>query len=85
MFEDLGITLISDKCKSTSVYLSDVDRTFSRLTFPFVIDRPKTFFAPTNAAFEALPAGVLDALLASQDEIGKLINTHTASGPYYSR
>lgn len=85
MFEDLGITLISDKCKSTSVYLSDFDRTFSRLTFPFVIDRPKTFFAPTNAAFEALPAGVLDALLASQDEIGKLINTHTASGTYYSR
>jgi hypothetical protein len=23
--------------------------------------------------------------LASQDEIGKLINTHTASGTYYSR
>ena len=86
MFEDLGITLISDKCKSTSVNLSNFDRTFTtRLTFPFVIDRPKTFFAPTNAAFEALPAGVLDALLASQDEIGKLINTHTASGTYYSR
>ena len=86
MFEDLGITLISDKCKSTSVNLSNFDRTFTtRLTFPFVIDRPKTFFAPTNAAFEALPAGVHDALLASQDEIGKLINTHTASGTYYSR
>ncbi|XP_046650694.1 transforming growth factor-beta-induced protein ig-h3-like isoform X2 [Daphnia pulicaria] len=61
MFEDLGITLVSDKY------------------------RPKTFFAPTNAAFEALPAGALDAIFASQDEIGKLINTHTASGTHYSR
>ncbi len=50
-----------------------------------VADRPKTLFAPTNAAFEALPAGVLDAILANQDEIGKLINTHTASGTFYSR
>ncbi|XP_057374714.1 transforming growth factor-beta-induced protein ig-h3-like [Daphnia carinata] len=60
MFEDLGITQISDKY------------------------RPKTFFAPTNAAFEKLPPGVLDSLFASQEEIGKLINTHTASGTYYS-
>lgn len=60
MFEDLGITQISDKY------------------------RPKTFFAPTNAAFEKLPPGVLDSLFASQEEIGKLINTHTASGIYYS-
>ncbi|EFX69522.1 hypothetical protein DAPPUDRAFT_258445 [Daphnia pulex] len=50
-----------------------------------LINRPKTFFAPTNAAFEALPAGALDAIFASQDEIGKLINTHTASGTHYSR
>lgn len=53
--------------------------------FGVVADRPKTLFAPTNAAFEALPAGVLDSILASQDEIGKLINTHTASGTFYSR
>lgn len=53
--------------------------------FCVVADRPKTFFAPTNAAFEALPAGALDAIFASQDEIGKLINTHTASGTHYSR
>ncbi|EFX64148.1 hypothetical protein DAPPUDRAFT_229856 [Daphnia pulex] len=46
--------------------------------------RPKTFFAPTNAAFEALPAGAFDAIFASQDEIGKLINTHTASGTHYN-
>ncbi|EFX69547.1 hypothetical protein DAPPUDRAFT_300909 [Daphnia pulex] len=46
--------------------------------------RPKTLFAPTDAAFQALPSGVLEALFANKAEMGKLINKHTLSGTWYS-
>jgi uncharacterized surface protein with fasciclin (FAS1) repeats len=41
---------------------------------------PYTLFAPTNEAFQALPAGTLDALLANQTELAALLRYHVAQG-----
>lgn len=41
---------------------------------------PFTLFAPTNAAFDALPAGVLDAVLADVDLLTDVLLYHVASG-----
>ena len=45
-------------------------------------DGPFTVFAPNNAAFEALPAGVLDALLLpeNQDALVKVLTYHVVPG-----
>jgi uncharacterized surface protein with fasciclin (FAS1) repeats len=43
---------------------------------------PFTVFAPTNAAFEALPAGLLDALLLPENKetLVKILTYHVVSG-----
>jgi len=41
---------------------------------------PFTLFAPTNAAFDALPEGVLDAVLADVDLLTDILLYHVASG-----
>ncbi len=43
---------------------------------------PFTVFAPTNAAFEALPAGLLEALLLpeNKDTLTKILTYHVVSG-----
>lgn len=43
---------------------------------------PFTVFAPTNAAFEALPAGVLDALLLPENKetLTKILTYHAVAG-----
>lgn len=41
---------------------------------------PFTVFAPTNAAFDALPAGLLDALLADPTALGNVLQYHVVSG-----
>jgi transforming growth factor-beta-induced protein len=41
---------------------------------------PFTVFAPTNAAFEALPDGVLDGLLADPDALAAVLTYHVAAG-----
>lgn len=41
---------------------------------------PFTVFAPTNAAFAALPAGALDALLADKAELTKVLTYHVVAG-----
>jgi uncharacterized surface protein with fasciclin (FAS1) repeats len=37
---------------------------------------PFTVFAPTNAAFEALPAGAVDGLLADKDQLTGVLTYH---------
>lgn len=43
---------------------------------------PFTVFAPTNAAFAALPAGTLDSLLLpeNKDQLAKILTYHVVSG-----
>src|SRR6056297_3851078 len=43
-------------------------------------DGPFTVFAPTDAAFEALPEGVLDGLLADKEQLTNVILYHVVSG-----
>jgi len=49
-------------------------------------DGPFTVFAPTNAAFEALPDGVLDLLLMpeNKDKLIKVLTYHVVSGTVMS-
>ena len=41
---------------------------------------PFTVFAPTNAAFSALPAGTLDSLLADKTALANVVTYHVVSG-----
>ena len=41
---------------------------------------PFTVFAPTNAAFAALPAGVLDSLIADTDALAQVLRYHVVVG-----
>jgi uncharacterized surface protein with fasciclin (FAS1) repeats len=41
---------------------------------------PFTVFAPTNAAFAALPAGTLDSLIANPTQLANVLQYHVVSG-----
>jgi uncharacterized surface protein with fasciclin (FAS1) repeats len=45
---------------------------------------PLTVFAPTNAAFDALPEGTLEDLLKPENKtlLGKIVTSHAAPGKY---
>ncbi len=43
-------------------------------------DGPFTIFAPANMAFDALPAGTLDAVLADQDLLTSILTLHVVAG-----
>jgi uncharacterized surface protein with fasciclin (FAS1) repeats len=45
---------------------------------------PFTVFAPTNAAFDTLPPGTLQALLANETELTRVLTYHVAAGRYSS-
>lgn len=45
---------------------------------------PFTLFAPTNAAFDALPPGTLNALLANKTALTNVLNYHVVPGSYLS-
>lgn len=47
-------------------------------------DGPLTVFAPTNAAFDALPAGTLDALLADVAALTEVPTYHVVDGSVYA-
>ncbi len=47
-------------------------------------DGPYTVFAPTDAAFAALPAGTIEALLANTGELMNILLYHVASGTVLS-
>mgnify|MGYP005832201151 CR=1 FL=1 len=46
---------------------------------------PYTVFAPTNAAFEKLPAGTLESLLADKEALTKVLTYHVVSGNVWRR
>jgi uncharacterized surface protein with fasciclin (FAS1) repeats len=50
------------------------------LTSTFEGTEEFTVFAPSDAAFEALPAGALDALLADLDLLARVLTYHVVSG-----
>lgn len=41
---------------------------------------PYTVFAPTDAAFDKLPAGTLEALLADKDKLVQILTYHVVPG-----
>lgn len=45
---------------------------------------PLTVFAPTNAAFEALPAGTVESLLKPENKrkLGKIVTSHASPGTF---
>lgn len=43
-------------------------------------DGPFTIFAPANAAFEAIPADTLQAVLADQDQLTSILTYHVIAG-----
>jgi len=43
---------------------------------------PYTIFAPTDAAFEALPPGTLDALLSNRTRLASVLGHHVAEGRF---
>lgn len=45
---------------------------------------PFTVFAPTNAAFDALPAGLLDSLIADPAALGNILLYHVTPGRLYA-
>ena len=47
-------------------------------------DGPFTIFAPTNPAFDALPAGTLDAVLADTDLLTSILTLHVVAGEQLS-
>jgi uncharacterized surface protein with fasciclin (FAS1) repeats len=52
------------------------------LTTTVATGGPYTVFAPTDAAFAALPAGVLDGLLADADALREVLLYHVAQGEF---
>lgn len=47
-------------------------------------DANLTVFAPTNAAFDALPEGTLESLLANQDDLTSVLTYHVVDGEAFS-
>ncbi|EYD73401.1 fasciclin domain-containing protein [Limimaricola hongkongensis] len=45
---------------------------------------PLTVFAPTDAAFDALPEGTLDSLLADTDKLTEILTYHVVEGAVMS-
>jgi uncharacterized surface protein with fasciclin (FAS1) repeats len=55
------------------------------LTSALQADGPFTVFAPTDAAFDKLPAGTLDALLADPEALAEVLQYHVVQGRVYAR
>ena len=82
------MTLASDTSKSIATLLSE-DPNFSTLVAAITAaeiaepgpDAPVTIFAPTNAAFEALPEGMVDELLADPaGDLTRILQYHLVNG-----
>lgn len=54
----------------------------ANLTDALAGDGPFTVFAPNNAAFEALPEGTVEALLANPDQLSPILRFHVVQGRF---
>ncbi len=68
----------AQKAGSFSTLLAAVDA--AGLTATLKGAGPFTVFAPTDAAFAALPAGTLDALLADPTALASILTYHVVAG-----
>jgi transforming growth factor-beta-induced protein len=62
---------------ATALDSADLERTLSG-------EGPFTLFAPTNTAFDALPPGSLNALLANKTALTSVLTYHVVPGSYLS-
>ena len=62
---------------ATALDEADLERTLSG-------EGPFTVFAPTNAAFDALPPGTLNALLGNKTTLTEVLTYHVVPGSYLS-
>jgi uncharacterized surface protein with fasciclin (FAS1) repeats len=62
---------------ATALDAADLEKTLSG-------DGPFTVFAPTNAAFDALPPGSLNALLENKTALTSVLTYHVVPGSYVS-
>ena len=78
--EDNTIVGTALEAGSFSTLLTAVEA--AGLTSTLQGDGPFTVFAPTDAAFNALPDGTLDALLADTDALQSVLLYHVVAGSY---
>lgn len=69
----------------TAVAAGDFDTLVTAIKAAGLVDTlkgkgPFTVFAPTDAAFAALPAGTLDALLKDKEKLGAVLTYHVVAG-----
>jgi uncharacterized surface protein with fasciclin (FAS1) repeats len=78
--QDTSIIGTASEAGSFSTLLTAVEA--AGLTTTLEDGGPFTVFAPTDDAFDALPAGTLDALLADTDALESVLLYHVVSGEY---
>jgi uncharacterized surface protein with fasciclin (FAS1) repeats len=94
MEEDMGDDEMDEMGGQTIVDIAAGNEDFSTLVTAVqtaglvdVLSNPDasfTVFAPTNAAFEALPEGVLDMVLADQELLTRILTYHVVDGAVLS-
>jgi len=80
MEEDNSIVGTASAAGQFSTLLTAVEA--AGLTATLTTGGPFTVFAPTDAAFSALPAGTLDALLADTDALTQVLLYHVLDGQF---
>ncbi len=73
-----NIVELAQSTPSLSTLASAIDA--AGLTSTLSGTGPFTVFAPTNDAFNALPAGVLDSLISHPDQLADILKYHVVSG-----
>jgi uncharacterized surface protein with fasciclin (FAS1) repeats len=73
-----NIVSVASEAGSFNTLLTALDA--ASLTEVLEGEGPFTVFAPTDEAFAALPAGVLEDLLANPEQLAKVLTLHVVSG-----
>lgn len=85
--EDMEEELLEDDIVDTAMGSDSFDTLVTAVQEVGLVDTlkgegPFTVFAPTDTAFEALPEGVLDALLADEEALTAILTYHVVAGEY---